>query len=221
MQTERFSCTLPKSSMKTIILDFDGTLADSLPLIIDIAEDMLGKDHALNRNQIEKLRGMSARDVLKFGKIPYWQLPALLLKGRRLLMKRLDELEIFAGIPEVVNELNKKGYQLCVVSSNGEEIIRTILRRYRIESHFSGVYGGVLLFNKARALTKVMKDQKANKHECVYVGDEVRDIEAAHKAKIEVISVTWGYNNKKILKTYKPEHLVETPRQLLEVLEKI
>ncbi len=204
--------------MRHIIFDFDGTLADSLPVVIRIAQELV-PDVDLSEKEVAMLRNMSARDIIKYSGIPYWRLLRLIIKGKRLLGQRLDELTVFPGIPEVLKGLHKQGYQISVVSSNTEATINKVLKREKIDSYVSGVYGNLGLFNKARAFKTVLRDQKASPRDAVYVGDEVRDIEAAKRGGIPIISVTWGYNGEAILKKYHPTYMAHTPQQLLKIIQ--
>lgn len=201
----------------TIVFDFDGTLVDSLPVVIEIAHEVTG-GLTITPAEIEALRNMSARDVIKYSGIPYYKIPKLLLRGRKILSRRLGELGTFAGISDVVKTLAQSKFNLCVVSSNSEENIRRVLKREGIEQYFTGVYGNVGLFTKSRVFKVVMRDQKVATDQMIYVGDEVRDIEAAKKAGIPIVSVTWGYNGEQILQKYQPTHLAHTPTELLKIL---
>ena len=62
-----------------------------------------------------------------------------------------------------------------------------------------------------------MVKQALHPSNVLYVGDEVRDIEAAKKAGIRIAAVTWGYNSKKALEAYKPDYLVTKPEELLQI----
>jgi phosphoglycolate phosphatase len=203
--------------MKHVIFDFDGTLVDSLPVVVRIVNEVL-PDLDLDDKKLAVMRELPPREVLKYSGVPYWRLAQLLIKGKRILSKRLDELKVFPGIDEVIKKLHKDGYQICVVSSNSEDNIRQVLKRDGIEKYFAGVYGNVGLFNKTRAFKVVLKDQKTTASNAIYIGDEVRDIEAAHKGNIDIISVTWGYNGQKILKKYQPTYLATTPQELLKTI---
>lgn len=204
--------------MKHVIFDFDGTLVDSLPVVVGIANKMVPKLN-ITDSELEKIRAMPAREIIKYSGIPYWQVVRLMIKGKRILGKQLDDLKIFKGIDEVIRELHQNGYQISVVSSNSEKIIRQVLRREGIEEYFAGVYGNVGLFNKSRAFKVVLRDQKASADDAIYVGDEVRDIEAARKSQLPVVSVTWGYNAESILAKYKPTYLAHTPKELVKSIQ--
>lgn len=205
--------------MKYVIFDFDGTLADSLSVAIAIARE-LEPSVNLDDAEIAELRNMPARQIVKRSGIPYWRIAKLLIKGKRILARRLDEVKIFPGIPEVLRSLNEQGYEIAVVSSNTEVTIRKVLEREGIDQYVTRVYGNVGLFNKARAFKIALRDQNLTPDQAIYVGDEVRDIEAARRGHIPIISVTWGFNGEKILASYKPTYLVDTPKQLLETITK-
>jgi phosphoglycolate phosphatase len=202
--------------VKTIIFDFDGTLVDSLPVVVEIAEEVGGV--RLAPEEIAKMRNMSARDVLKYSGISYYKLPGLLLRGKQLLGKRLNELKIFTGMSEVVKALHQADYTVCVLSSNSEGNIRKVLKNAGIEEYFDNVYGNVGLFTKAVAIKKVIKRQHATASTSVYIGDEVRDIEASKKSGVPIISVTWGYNGEQILRTYQPDYLATSPKDISKIL---
>ena len=52
----------------------------------------------------------------------------------------------------------------------------------------------------------------------IYVGDEVRDIEASQSARVASIAVTWGFNSRDILSEAKPSFLAHSPSDLHEFL---
>lgn len=205
--------------MKYVIFDFDGTLADSLSVAVAIARE-LEPSVNLDDDEIAELRNMPARQIIKRSGIPYFRLAKLLIKGKRILAQRLDEVKIFPGIPEVLQDLHKQGYKIAVVSSNTEATIRSVLEREGIDQYITEVYGNIGLFNKARAFKAVLRDQDITPDQAIYVGDEVRDIEAAKRGHIPIISVTWGYNGEKILAKYEPTYLVHTPKELLKTITK-
>ncbi len=65
-----------------------------------------------------------------------------------------------------------------------------------------------------------MKDFHFSPGDMLFVGDETRDVEAAHKAGIPIAAVTWGYNSRRSLDGMKPGRIYDRPADLLEVLAK-
>ena len=53
--------------------------------------------------------------------------------------------------------------------------------------------------------------------EVLYVGDETRDIEAAKESGLRMAAVTWGYNSAGALAALNPEHLLNSPSELLGI----
>lgn len=202
--------------MKYIIFDFDGTIANSMPLVVDIAR-MLLPNVDLSDERIEHVRNVPPKQAIKEAHVPYVKIPGLLVKGKRLLSKRLDEIQIAKNLDKVIKQLHEEGYKLYVVSSNSETNIRLFLDKYNIKHYFTAIYGNVGLFSKSQTLRKVIRWQKLQPKECLYVGDEARDIEAAKKVHIHIAAVTWGFSGKKILKSYKPDFLVSDPAELLKI----
>ncbi len=202
--------------MRYLIFDFDGTLADSLPVIIEIAEDMLGIE--ITQNDIDRYRNMTAKQILKEARIPLYRVPRLLVRGKALMSSRVNEVVMFKGLEPVIKQL-AEDHVLYVVSSNGIGIISSFLERNKIDQYFSNIYGNVGLFSKAQAIKRVMKREQFEASKSIYIGDEVRDIEAAKKIGMPIISVTWGYNGKEILRKYQPDYLVDSPRALQKTIK--
>lgn len=202
--------------MKYVIFDFDGTLADSLPVVIDIAKSLIKTE--ISDEQIDRFRNMTAKQVLKEAGIPIYKVPGLLVKGRPLLQKRMHDVKIFSGLTDVIKSLSEQNNKLYVVSSNSAGIINHFLEDYKLKQYFSRVYGNVGIFSKAQALKKVIKREKISIRDTVYIGDEVRDIEAAKKIKMPIISVAWGYNGRQVIQGYKPDYLANQPVDILKFI---
>lgn len=203
--------------MRHVIFDFDGTLADSLPLFIELAQELVGV--TISQDDIERYRNMPSREILKEVKVPIYRFPSLLVKGKALMMKRMNEVKAFPGLNGVVEELGaNSGRKLYVVSSNSAGIINSFLETNNLSDNFASIYGNVGLFSKAQAIKKVMKREGFDISDSVYIGDEVRDIEAAQKVGMPIISVTWGFNGKKLLEKSKPNYLIDKPEEILKIV---
>lgn len=205
--------------MRTVIFDFDGTLADTWSVIIAIL-----KEHQeewglpeLTNEVIADFRGKSMIELLKKYNVVLIKLPFVIPKARKELNKRIDSVKLFPGIKDMLGNLRKKDIRLGILTTNSEENVKAFLKKNGIEL-FDFIESEISIFGKDKALLKVLESRKIPKNEVVYVGDEIRDIEASRDAGLQVISVTWGFNTKEILKKNDPDYLIDEPRQLLNAL---
>lgn len=203
-----------------VIFDFDGTIADTFRLVVGIFEDVVRGKVPITQSELDNLRkiGLSARWAQELG-IPLWRAPFLLAKGRRKMRRRMQHIEVFDGMQAVLRRLHDDtDTVLIVMSSNTATTINGFLRRKDLDLYFSQVIGGAGLFKKARILKKLVERNQLDPATTYYVGDEVRDIEAANKAGLKAIGVTWGFNDRALLERHGAFALVDTPAELGEVL---
>lgn len=203
---------------KVIIFDFDGTIADSAWVILDIFNEMADdfRYRKMAKEEVPSLRDFSSREVLEKFAIPKWKLFFIFRKGRRLFNSRLLKIPTVEGMTETLADLKNKKYILGVLSSNTEKNVRDFLAIRKLDV-FDFVYSENNLFGKARALKKIMRRWGFRPDETAYVGDETRDIEAAKRCGALAVGVTWGFNSKKALEKYAPDRLAEKPAELLEI----
>ena len=204
--------------MSNLIVDFDGTIADSLPTVIKLFYEWSGAE-PFSQAQIEEMRNMSLRDVLKMVGVPIWQVPKLLITARKDFNKYLKDIQVFDGMPETLKQLSKSGHKLFLISSNSPQNIRQFLSTHAIEDLFDGIQGNMALFGKSSAMKTVMRKNKTSPGNWYAIGDETRDIDAAKKTGIISIAVDWGYNGRKILEQHQPDHLVSKPSEILKLVQ--
>ncbi len=197
---------------KYIVFDFDGTIADTFDLIKTIAKEEFGADDV----DFDLFRKEGARGLFKTMNIPLWKLPEMSLKITSKLRNSKD-IKLFPGIMDLLRSL-KDNYKIGIVSSNSEENIMNALKKHHIEDLFEFIYSESSLFGKHLVLRKMCKKYNINPLDVIYVGDEDRDIIAAKKIKIKNIAVTWGFNSKEKLSKEKPDYIVDSPMQILDII---
>lgn len=205
--------------MGNIIFDFDGTIADSFALAVHIYEQLLRGGEPMPPEEIERLRSMSMLHVALELKIAPWRVPWLLARGRTLMRRRINTVEAFEGMPELIRQLNQDGHKLFITSSNSVQNIKPLLKRYDLRKEFIKLYGSAGLFGKANLLKRLIGRQKLDPNETFYIGDEVRDIEASKRAGIKVVAVTWGYNSEVILREHHPDFVAKTPADIRKLVQ--
>lgn len=203
---------------KLIVWDFDGTLVDSLPTAVGIFNRLAPE---LGHRPVEDLaaaRSLTTRQFLREHGISIWRLPRLVRRFRAAAADEADHLKMVPGLPEVLAALHASGVRLGILSSNNEDNIRRALRANGVEESFAFVVGYPKLFGKGRALKRILKAERMAKADVLYVGDEVRDLEASRKAGVAVAAVTWGFHTEPLLRAHNPDYLVTGPEELARVV---
>lgn len=200
--------------MSNIIWDFDGTIADSLPVVMKLFYKLL-KHEPYTAAEVEKIRNMPLKEVIAYLHVPLWRVPTLLVAGRKELGKHLQEIPVFKGVPEVIKQLHEAGHTLHVMSSNSSENINRFLLSHDIGQYFSSVHGNAGIFGKTPVIKNIIRKYHLKPENCYSIGDETRDIDAAKKAGLTSIAVTWGYNGEKILKVHQPDFIANNPQELV------
>ena len=200
--------------MKTVIFDFDGTLVDSFKVAIEVAHELTNKPILVQPEEVVRLRKLRLLDVAKELQLPRWQWPFLLLRGRRMMTSRLSEVMPFPGMPELVQDLHACGYNLLVMSSNSQVNVQRVLDDRNMSQFFNYIKGGIGLAGKAKGLRELMQQQKLDVADCIYIGDEPRDVEGSRKVGMPCLSVTWGFNAYELLHDHSPLAIVDTPAEL-------
>jgi len=203
------------SAPKTILFDFDGTLADSFVIAVGIFNQLSSEFgyRPVQDAEIPAARKMGARQVMQEFGIRATVMPALAQRGLRLLHERIADIKPFAGIPEVLSELKSQGHRLGILTSNSKDNVTAFLKRHDLEI-FEFICSSSRLFGKAREIRRLLKEKKISPQEVIFIGDECRDIEAGHKAGIQMIAVTWGYNTPEALAALRPALLVDHPEEI-------
>jgi phosphoglycolate phosphatase len=207
------------STWQTLIFDYDGTLANSLSQHVQIY-NYLAPEYGrppLSPAEIPALQQLSLRQFLQYQGIRLWQVPGLLQKARHIEQTHNLQPEIFPHLAKVISQLADH-YQLGILTSNTVDNVETFLHAYQLSQHFSWVYAEKNLFGKHQKLRKLLRQHHLDPQTTLYIGDEVRDIEASHQAGIAVLAVTWGFNSFEALQAARPHAIVHTPQELADLL---
>lgn len=206
------------NEIKEIIFDFDGTLADTFDLSIEILNKIKGEFGfgQISKERVDEFRNSGFKDVIKSVHIPIFKLPWIIKKHQKEMEKELIKIKIFPQMDAVLKELKLRGYVLGVLTSNSKNNVKKVFDNNRI-NYFDYIYSGKNIFGKDKKLKSIIKSRGLVKEQVVYIGDEVRDIEACKKAGIKIVAVAWGYNSKEALEKLRPEYLINKPEEILKI----
>lgn len=205
-------------ALKNIIFDFDGTIADSWDEGIVVFNEIAARRgyKTVTGENRDMLRTKGWQEVRKYLGVPMMALPSLVKETRSKVAARLPYVNPFSGIAEMLQTFHIHGYTQAIVTSSATTAVEEFARRHSL-NYFVSIYGDSSLFGKASKIKSVMKSHHMKPEETVYVGDEIRDIEAARKAGVRVISVTWGANTEGALRAHNPDAIAHMPQELVDI----
>lgn len=201
-----------------LVFDFDGTISDSVEAMFESVNDLskiLGF-RKIKNEEYASFRKMSTEEIIKELGIPKDLIPRIIDGIHKGLKKRANSLKPVDGMVDTLKFLAKNGYPMYIVTSNTKANVESFIKKFKIY-YFSGIYPEGGYYGKSNLINKFIKDLGAGKDSVVFIGDEVRDIEAGKECKIKTAAVTWGLNGKKALNKKHPDWLIDTPKQLMNI----
>ena len=201
-----------------VAFDFDGTLVDSFALFLEVHNE-LAPHHGFARiepGQVETLRQLDARALVRHLQVPGWRLPLIVHQARRLMAARRTRVAPFPGVVEALRELHAGGTRLALLTSNARATCEQVLGP-RDWALFEDTVCGVSLFGKAAKLARLARRAGVAPQRVLYVGDQLGDGEAAHAAGMAFGAVGWGYMSLSSLEACNPQVRLQQPTDLAQL----
>ena len=205
----------------TFIFDFDGTIADTFPLVVDISYQLSGGAQRLTTTRIELLRRLPLLEAVRALGVRKRYLPRLILFTRRRMYPYMSDVEAFEGVPEMIRALHAEGHQLYILSSNKQRNIQAFLDSHNLSQYFTdvvGVYYGNI-FYKIYGLHKLLRRYHLKRRDCYYIGNEPLDIRSAERAGVRAIAVTWSGQSRDDLVLTNPDAIIDKPADIIKLAQ--
>ena len=189
--------------IKLLIFDLDGTLIDSLPDLVDAANQMRESFGLapFSPEEVRRLVGQGSRSLVERA-LPGAAPGEVELGLERFLSYNLahiaDKTRLYPGVAETLRALKVLGYALCVLSNKNVALCREVLSRLGIEAFFPTVFGADSLpFRKPspEPVLALLKEFGVAAGECVLVGDSLNDVAAGQGAGVLTVGCSYGYGD--------------------------
>lgn len=214
--------------MRSVLFDLDGTLADTAPdLGFALNQQRLAR--GMPELSIDKLRAYAssgARGLLQagFGIRPedsgYLELRDEFLNLYERNLSRGSAL--FPGVPSLLDEIEDRGMTWGIVTNKAERLTFPLLRALRLSDRTACVIcGDSTPFAKPHPtpLIEAMSRIGTTAAQCIYVGDDERDVQAGHAAGMSVVVVRYGYlGNSRPPEEWGADVFVDSPAELGPIL---
>ena len=214
--------------IKGLLFDLDGTLADTAP-DLGFALNHQRELHGLPALPLQTIRPYVSQGGRGLMKVGFDLIPedANFFSMREefldLYAQRLcHETRLFPGIAELLGELEKRGLPWGVVTNKTERFTLPLLEKLQLAGRAACIVSGDTCSNfkpHPEPLLHASREMGIPAGECVYVGDDERDVLAARAAKMQVVVVLYGYlGNGAHPESWGADALVNSPKELLHYL---
>lgn len=212
--------------IKAILFDFDGTLADTNPLIIRTFKETFAKmlkEKTLTEEEILACVGPTLEET---GEKYFPENPQAFVDGYRTLNDKYhdDMINIYPGIIQMMEALVAKGLKLAIVSSKRRDFVIRGMKCVDLYDYFDYIVAADDVMRHKpdpEPLLKAMNHFGLKPHECLMVGDNGHDIHGAKNADILGIAVGWAFKGAEYLRALNPDYLVETPMDIVGIVDEL
>jgi 2-phosphoglycolate phosphatase len=218
----------PTEATRAVLFDLDGTLIDSAP-DLGAAADRMRTDRGLPSLPLELYRpmaGAGARGMLgvAFGIAPENAgFEALRDEFFIKYEEVMYEAQAFDGVAELVAALGAQGLLWGVVTNKSKRFTEPLTRAMPLFTSARAIVSGDTtpfakphpepLFEAARRLGVAPGD-------CIYVGDDERDILAGRAAGMRTVAATYGYMGEQAdVARWDADAAIDSPMALLQLLK--
>ncbi len=192
---------------KNIMFDLDGTVTDSGRAIMSSVEYALSHFGITDqpREKLQTFIGPSLFDSFEreYGMAEDDCNKAVSLYRSIYSKERMYDVDIYDGIPELLNELKNNGRTVLLITSKPLVFSEKILEKIGLAKYFDHMVGPDLSdhsSDKKRLIEKAVEEYSLNKNECVMIGDTKFDIIGASEAGVDSIAVSYGYGKTEEMK---------------------
>jgi N-acetyl-D-muramate 6-phosphate phosphatase len=213
------------SGTRAVLFDFDGTLADTAA---DLARALnrVRAARGLPEMPLEALRPYSsagARGLLEAGLGILPDHPEFKpLREAFLKYYAADicvDTRLFPGMDELLAGIEARGLRWGIVTNKSTNLTRLLVAALRLESRVACVVCGDTtphLKPDPASLLHAAKELALAPQDCVYLGDDLRDVQAARAAGMRSVAVEWGYGRN--LEAWKADAIIAQPADLIPTL---
>lgn len=215
---------------KTIIFDFDGTLADTLIGILDTLNDVskslnLGINFSYEDGK-KLIGGGSKRLFLKA--FNYEELNDKNIDIYNLFMDKyqkyqLSNFKLYKNVKEVLEFFNKNNITLIIYSNKPDNILKLCVGKSLGNINFVGVIGNTLKMPPKpdpSYLLNFLNEKSIDVSSCLYVGDSIYDLLLAKNMKIDCVICNYGYGDYKEIKKENPTYEIDDFKLLERIVLK-
>ena len=219
-----------KTRPAAVFFDLDGTLVDTAD---DLAAPVnhMREARGLKPLPLEEYRPFASagsRGLLHIGLGATTDDPDYPALRTEFLNRYEQEIAVhsrlFDGMPELLAWLEANDIRWGVISNKLEYLVHRLVQQLGLGDRVALAYGGDTA-PRAKPwpdpLKMALQETGLTARQCVYIGDDLRDIQAAHAVDMPAVAAAYGYGNPNEIPQWKADHVVTSPQEFLAMLKRL
>jgi pyrophosphatase PpaX len=228
-QSDLFTEAKPKSDdpcPRAVLFDLDGVIYDTLSVQTEVYRT-LAKQFCRNELTPEDISGaVRLSPPAAFKRLGFDYSSAKLVYNRQYERSVYELHCVFDSVVSFLRQLRMRGYKVGVVTSQPRKRFEVVARRAGIQDELDvTVTWNETPRGKAKpdpaGLLRALKKVGVEPEHAFYVGDSPSDVEAARRAGMSSIAVTWGVATDSELLRYTPDYLANSFEELHGLLSEV
>ena len=211
---------------RAILFDLDGTLADTAPDLAAAVNVMRIKRELTPAHYLtlRPYASAGARGLLSAG----FQMTPEHPDYEAMKTEFLNQYEsaiavqskLFEHIPTLLHGLDELKLPWGIVTNKAKRFTNQLIPLIELEAARCVISGDTTPHAKPHPapLLEAARQLGIHSEECWYVGDDLRDIQAAEAAGMTSIAAAWGYCGATEPQHWKADAIVDSPLELLELI---
>ncbi|WP_430884590.1 HAD family hydrolase [Fusibacter sp. JL216-2] len=208
-----------------VLFDFDGTLMDTNDLIVEAlrasALKFRGKD--IEEDELQKILGKPL--MVQMTELDPEHAEEMDAYYRTYYRARRDAYtKEFDGIREMLDTLLEMGLKMGIVSNKGTSGIEHGLTSFDLHKYFNSTVSADDVIKRKpdpEGIFKALKVLDGKPENTLFIGDSAHDIESGKNAGAKTVLVGWTILDRKRLMESCPDHLVETPAEIVDIVKSL
>jgi N-acetyl-D-muramate 6-phosphate phosphatase len=222
------SNAIKKPLYEGVFFDLDGTLADTAPDLV-AAANLLRTKRNLEPMPYEVLRPRASAGArgLIFGAFGFDKDHPEFEELRLEFLANYEKnicvnTTLFDGVSDVLDELESRSITWGIVTNKSERLTHPLLNLMNLAKRSQAIIGGdTTPFAKPHPapILKAAEICSVNPLNCIYVGDDLRDIEAGKAAGMKTVAAAYGYCGcDEHITEWGADHIIQHPSELSALL---
>jgi phosphoglycolate phosphatase len=211
---------------KLAIFDFDGTLVDSAPGIVDVMRQ-IGLEYELPAPVLEEWQQLIGVPLERQMQVLFPERQESFREdvlNRYRAVYNTSAIELcppFPGLSAILERLKSSGVKVSIVTAKRKHLVERIVNYYALAKYFGLIIGAQEVVNHKphpEAVYITAKHFSLSLDEIIVIGDSIYDLDMARNAGVASVGVTTGIHSEDILATAEPNCIVSRLDDVLPVI---